>query len=119
MNERDFDDFYFPLTEGKLEKAKEEEEAEMEDELEIEERGKLEMKEKRDADVEFEIALALGLELTISEVEVASANHYATPPQTGYWRRRVISIILTSILHCIASCSCFSHPNNSNTTPHL
>ena len=73
------DDFYFPLTEGKLEKAKEEKETEME--VELEEVGKLEMKEKRD--VEFEIALAPGLEPPIFEVEVGCANHKATPPQTN------------------------------------
>ena len=45
------DDFYFPVTEGKLEKANEEDENEMEEEFE--ETGKLEMEEK---DVENALA---------------------------------------------------------------
>ena len=70
------DDFYFPLTEGKLEKAKEEEEMEMDEEFE--ERGKLEMEEE-----EVEDALAPGLEPATPEVGVECANHKTTPPQTS------------------------------------
>ena len=46
-------------------------------EEEFEDRGKLEMEE-----MDVEDALAPGFEPTTSEVEVASANHCATPPQT-------------------------------------
>ena len=75
------DDFYFPLTEGKLEKAKEEEESEMD--VEFEERGKKESEEKEvEMEMEVEKALATGLEPTTSEVVVVCANHNATPPQT-------------------------------------
>lgn len=75
MSERDFDDFYFPLTEEKLEKAKEEEE-EKEMGTEFEERGKMEMKEI------VEDALAPGLEPATSELKVACANHKAAPLET-------------------------------------
>ena len=61
LSARDLDDFYFPLTEEKLEKAKEEEESEME--VKFEETRKMEMEEK-----DVENALAPGLEPTTSEM---------------------------------------------------
>ena len=79
VSARDLDDFYFPLTEGKLEKANEvEEENEME--VEFEEIGKLKLKMEED---EVEDALAPGLEPATPEVGVECANHKTTPPQTN------------------------------------
>ena len=79
---RDLDDFYFPLTEEELEKAKEESEME----VEFEERGKKETEDKvaemEEKDVEN--ALASRLEPTTSEVEGECANHKTTLSQTNF-----------------------------------